>query len=313
MKGCAASSGTSLDTTGRVTAGDNAGTDAPRVAVLERKHPPGHAGALVERLVPALMARGAAVALVRPSAGALRIDQRPGCDLALLKSGEAVALHAAAAAEAWGVPVINTTAATRLAQDRIAWAIALQGTGSMPTCAPLWIAGGGREPRIPTAARSLERLVVKSRRGSRGEGLWHVRGRDLCGLARRLPAGPYVVMEWVGHEGEDLKVYVAGDWVGAIRRPFPASSLAEKRGRRVEIDGDVRRIVRDVGTRLGLHLYGCDLVAGPDGWRLVDVNAFPGYKGVDEAADAIADLALACVTPASTNPVERTARLEARA
>jgi hypothetical protein len=37
-----------------------------------------------------------------------------------------------------------------------------------------------------------------------------------------------------------------------------------------------------------LACYGCDFVRGPAGWTLVDVNAFPGYKGAVGAAAALA-------------------------
>ncbi len=47
-------------------------------------------------------------------------------------------------------------------------------------------------------------------------------------------------------------------------------------------------VVREAGLRLGLTCFGCDFVIGPDGWRLVDVNAFPGYKGAEEAPFALA-------------------------
>ena len=39
---------------------------------------------------------------------------------------------------------------------------------------------------------------------------------------------------------------------------------------------------------VGLHLAGVDLVIGPDGPTVVDVNPFPGYRGVDGAADGVA-------------------------
>jgi ribosomal protein S6--L-glutamate ligase len=95
-------------------------------------------------------------------------------------------------------------------------------------------------------------------------------------------------MEKVPHEGEDLKVYVAGGWMAAIERPFPAESLWDKLGRPATIPDDASEASREAGRLLGLTCYGCDFVRGPEGWALVDVNAFPGYKGVEGAPEALA-------------------------
>ena len=43
------------------------------------------------------------------------------------------------------------------------------------------------------------------------------------------------------------------------------------------------------GQAFGLGLYGLDLIETADGVRVVDLNFFPGYKGVPDAAPRIAD------------------------
>ena len=57
----------------------------------------------------------------------------------------------------------------------------------------------------------------------------------------------------------------------------------------MELDARTRDIVLKCGEVLGLHLYGVDLVRTERGPRVVDVNYFPGYKGVPGAAKLIAD------------------------
>jgi ribosomal protein S6--L-glutamate ligase len=57
----------------------------------------------------------------------------------------------------------------------------------------------------------------------------------------------------------------------------------------VELDARTRDIVLKCGEVLGLHLYGVDLVRTERGPFVVDVNYFPGYKGVPGAAKLIAD------------------------
>jgi ribosomal protein S6--L-glutamate ligase len=261
------------------------------LGVIERRHPPGYRGAVVERLVPLLREAGAGVELVHAELGMHRLDEAPPWDLVVLKSGSTAALHLAAAAEGWGVPSVNPAEATRLAQDKLAGASILQSAG-LPI-APAHTAWLG-----PTDAADGEKalgalrdrpVVVKAARGSRGVGLWTAEAGELGDLAAKLPAGPYLIMEMVPHVGDDLKVYVAGGWMAAIERPFPATSLEEKLGRPADVPEEVAEATREAGRLLGLTCYGCDFVRGPDGWVMVDVNAFPGYKGVDGAAEALVE------------------------
>ncbi|MDQ4069776.1 MAG: hypothetical protein M3203_09965, partial [Actinomycetota bacterium] len=50
-----------------------------------------------------------------------------------------------------------------------------------------------------------------------------------------------------------------------------------------------RRAAVAAGAALGLEIFGVDLVVGGDGPVVVDVNGFPGFKGVPPAAAWIAD------------------------
>jgi ribosomal protein S6--L-glutamate ligase len=50
-----------------------------------------------------------------------------------------------------------------------------------------------------------------------------------------------------------------------------------------------RNIVLRCGRVLRLHLYGVDLVSTENGPQVVDVNYFPGHKGVPGAAKLVAD------------------------
>jgi ribosomal protein S6--L-glutamate ligase len=256
-----------------------------RIGLLERPHPPGHQGALVDRLMPSLFAQGADVQLVHAELGSHRLDVAPPWDLVVLKSGSAAALHVAAAAQAWGIPCVNTPAATRTAQDKLVVALMLQDAG-LPVARSwaTWLdpAAAGE----PTVLDELP-LVVKAVRGSQGSGIWPVDAGGLAELRTRLPAGPYLVMEQVEHHGDDLKVYAAGDWLTAIERPFPARTLAAKLGRPAALPAEVAEATRAVGALVGLTCFGVDFVRGADGWVMVDVNAFPGYKGAEGVVETL--------------------------
>ena len=78
-----------------------------RIGLIERRHPPGYRGAVVQRLIPLLRDAGANVSLVHVELGLHRLAEAPPWDLVVLKSGSTAALHLAAAAEGWGVRSIN--------------------------------------------------------------------------------------------------------------------------------------------------------------------------------------------------------------
>jgi ribosomal protein S6--L-glutamate ligase len=287
-----------------------------RIGYIERPHPPGHRGSVTYRLIPLLRKRGAQIELVHAEKNLHRLDTAPPWDLVVLKSGSAAALHLAAAAEAQGTPSVNRSEHTRLAQDKLASAAILQRAGLPIAPAHLaWLGssiarskvsvrrsmGDGDSPVLtchaPEGPQLLMKqfgelserpLMVKAARGSRGAGLWGVEPGELPALAATLPEGPYLLMERVPHTGDDLKVFVAGEWMAATERPFPAASYADKLGRPAPLPSSVAEVAREAGRLLGLECFGCDFVKGPGGWVLVDVNAFPGYKGAIGAPESLA-------------------------
>jgi ribosomal protein S6--L-glutamate ligase len=102
------------------------------------------------------------------------------------------------------------------------------------------------------------------------------------------PTGPVLVQEHVRGCGEDLKVYVAGEEVFAVRKPFSADSFTRP-GRPVPVTPEVREMALRCGAACGLGLYGLDVIESPDGPVVVDLNYFPGYKGVPGVAALLAD------------------------
>jgi ribosomal protein S6--L-glutamate ligase len=55
------------------------------------------------------------------------------------------------------------------------------------------------------------------------------------------------------------------------------------------VSRELREIAVACGRILGLGLYGLDVLDTDEGPMVVDVNYFPGYKGVPGAAPLIAD------------------------
>jgi glutathione synthase/RimK-type ligase-like ATP-grasp enzyme len=86
----------------------------------------------------------------------------------------------------------------------------------------------------------------------------------------------------------DLKVFVIGDEVFGVRKAFGPDSFL-RAGEPVLLSAEVERIARHCGEAFGLGLYGLDLAEDDSGLYVVDVNYFPGYRGVPDAARRLAD------------------------
>ena len=53
---------------------------------------------------------------------------------------------------------------------------------------------------------------------------------------------------------------------------------------------EIEQIARRCGAAFGLEMYGLDVAEDPQaGPRVIDVNYFPGYRGVPHAARRVAD------------------------
>lgn len=211
-----------------------------------------------------------------------RVDTlEPEHDLYLLKSHTELSLSIAGALHARGARLLNPYGSCTAAQNKIVAASRLRAAGvPVPRS---WVTGDLQLLR-PIADRIP--LIVKPYLGHRGLGIHVVRTPDELELIP-APDAAVVVQEYVEGDGEDLKLYVVGDQVFGVRKPFSPTSFTVP-GRPCVVRDDVGEIALRVGSALGLGLYGIDVVEGPSGPVVVDVNYFPGYKGVPDAGALIA-------------------------
>ena len=204
-----------------------------------------------------------------------------GHDLVVLKSHTELALSLAAVLHDAEVPMLNPFPACAAIQDKIV-AVARMAAFGVPVPRS-WTTGdmtrlSGLGHRWP--------LVVKPHRGHRGAGVRIVGDQaELAGLD--APTTPVIVQEHVPGPGHDLKVYVVGEQVYAVRKRFAADSFTRP-GDPVPVSAQVREIALRCGEAFGVSLYGLDLIESPDGPVVVDLNYFPGYKGVPDVAPRIA-------------------------
>jgi ribosomal protein S6--L-glutamate ligase len=203
-------------------------------------------------------------------------------DLYLVKSHTELTLSLAAVLHARGARTLNPYPACAIVQDKITAAARLAAAGvPVPKS---WTTG---DLRLLAPLLDTWPVVVKPHRGHRGAGVVLVPDRSAM-AALPPPTGPVLVQEHVRGCGEDLKVYVAGEEVFAVRKPFSADSFTRP-GRAVPVTPEVREMALRCGAACGLGLYGLDVIESPDGPVVVDLNYFPGYKGVPGVAALLAD------------------------
>jgi ribosomal protein S6--L-glutamate ligase len=221
-------------------------------------------------------------------------DAHPPADLYLLKSHAPQALALARHLEERGARVVNSGAATACCQDRA-------------LLAQRMCAGGLPWPRTWSLA-TLESLLAHPELG--GSLPWplllksrYSRPQDLVvkvervaqvqALAARWGQEPIIVQELVANDGWDLKVWVIDQQVWAARRRSALEAPAAAASFPVapeELPRAWAHLALEIGRLCDLRLYGVDFLLGAQGPVAVDVNAFPGFRGVPGASSALVAL-----------------------
>lgn len=127
-------------------------------------------------------------------------------------------------------------------------------------------------------------VVVKPQRGVQGDGVLLLDGPA---PADPVTDGPWLVQDRVAGDGVDRKLYVVGDRVLGVLRRWPAPT--DRAGTPFAPDAGLVAVARAAARAVGLTVCGVDVVVSPDGPVVVDVNAFPGFKGVDGAVAVLVD------------------------
>lgn len=124
-------------------------------------------------------------------------------------------------------------------------------------------------------------VVVKAVSGAVGRGRQVIASRD-GPLPRGAPfPGPYLVEEHVASDRPETKLYRFGRRTAAIDATT---------GRRYgELPDGFEGLAERVSAALELTMCGIDVLDGPRGPTVVDVNPFPSAKRLDDAVSMITD------------------------
>ncbi len=203
-------------------------------------------------------------------------------DLYVLKSHAELWLSLAGVLHNRGARVLNPYPSCMAAHDKIVASERLR-TAHIPTPRS-WLTGDLIQLRQVVAKLPL---VIKPYIGGRGKDVYVVSDPYQLAALPRIQR-QWLVQELIPGPGEDLKVYVIGNEVFGLRKRLAPSS-PKTPGQPCAVSSEVRDIALRCGRAFGLGLYGLDVIESPDGPVVVDVNYFPSYKEIPNAAGRLAD------------------------
>jgi ribosomal protein S6--L-glutamate ligase len=231
-----------------------------------------------------LLARRGVAATVRyPEDELIRLDTLTvDADLYLLKSDTELSLSLATALEALGARVLNRAEASARAKDRIVAAAVLHRAGVRT---PRSLAA--EQPARLASHLHSGPLILKAHRGYHGAGLTVVDRPDALPAAD-MYGDVVFAQRYLDGARADLRVFAIGDEIFGVRKSFSPDSFLHY-GDPERLSSDIDRMARVCGEAFGLDLYGLDIAEADDGPYVVDINYFPGYRGVPDAAQRLAD------------------------
>lgn len=248
---------------------------------------------LVARGWPATLAvadQGKLITRLAPAGSPLRRSLwsrlEPG-DVVVARSRHPFALALLREAEALGAHTHEPWATIMAVRDKASSTLALARAG-LPV-PPTYLAS--RPADLADLPARAFPLLLKPPEGDNGQGLVLVEHAGALGSVD-WQQGLILAQPYLDSTGVDLKVYVAGTEIWAVRRPSP---LFGRNGRPVptRVTPALIELATGCGRVLGLRLFGVDVVESTHGPFVVDVNEFPNYSGVDEAPAVIGRLILA--------------------
>jgi glutathione synthase/RimK-type ligase-like ATP-grasp enzyme len=189
-------------------------------------------------------------------------------------------------AEMRGIPTLNRVAAIEAVVDKSSMAIDLARAGipTPPTFIGPTFALAGELPR------HCYPLILKPVRGDNAAGLRLVySAADLRALV--WPENPALAQSYLDSDGYDIKLYVIGEHVTAIRKPSPLHG--GETATPIPLTDKLAELARRCGQLFDLELYGVDCIDTPNGPVVIEVNDFPNYSAVPNANERLATHVLA--------------------
>ena len=187
-----------------------------------------------------------------------------------------------------GIPVVNSPDAIEVAADkyRILSRLKLKGL-------PVPESVVTEDPRL--ASRYFSKLggdvLIKPVFGSRGIGISRIKDRDLADrVFRTLRFYRHVLLlqRFIPHGTSDIRAFIVGGRViAAMRRRGDTWRTNISQGARaepLEISGEMEELALKAADAIGCEIAGVDLLEGPEGIKILEVNSQPGWRGLQSVA-----------------------------
>jgi ribosomal protein S6--L-glutamate ligase len=252
--------------------------------------------------VQAVAELGADVEIVHPLSRPLELTTlEVRHDLYVLRKLSGLSLSLAGALHELGATIVNSYPATVAIHDKIVASAVLRRAG-VPT--PATYTCG--EPADLAPLLDGGPLIVKPYAGGGGHHIHIVREpADLERLAYK-EREPVFAQRFHPPDGPDLKLYVIGDRVFGVRKQFPRRTVDEKTGEPFTPDAELQAMALACGRAFGIELYGVDVIESRGEPYVVDVGSLPGYRGVPDAPQLLAQYVVAATRRAGRGEVVTT-------
>jgi len=269
-----------------------------KVGILMMEYAETRRQSVMPEVVQILSDWGVRVDLIYPEQQLIDVASiRPEHDVYVLKASSNLAMSMAGALHAVNARIINPFPVAATLRDKIVTERVLRAAG-VPT--PDTFVADRAEHLVPLLAGGA--LVIKPYRGSRGRGVrvvWDI--DELDDLAAN--DGPLFAQRYRKPEGLDRKIYCIGSHIFGVERVWPALTYEAKLGQPFTITPELRDITLTCARAFGVDLLGLDIIISEGKPYVVDVNSFPGFKGVPDAALRLADYIFSAADrPTKTRP-----------
>jgi ribosomal protein S6--L-glutamate ligase len=221
----------------------------------------------------------------RPAKGGTLPDAVSESSLVVQRGLDQAGLALAARLEDAGVRCINPIAATLTCHDRASVMRALSDadipvpeTRVVPTWMEFLSLANGRQ------------IVAKTLDGNAGRGV-----NVLISPSGILPSdapfeGPFIAQQYLPNSSTVQKLYVAGHQTRGLLKNSPLLPEPIDASVPFEVDPELQDVAARIAEALQLDVFGADIILGPDGPAVIDVNPFPGFRGVREGPSPITSL-----------------------
>jgi len=175
---------------------------------------------------------------------------------------------------------------------------------------PSWIQNSKNKKKFRSWARSKLPIVLKSHNQHDKYNRFNFLLRNMEELQtfydryKNFIYYDIYVQKFIECDGIDRKIYVIGDNVFGVKRENPIYIFMKKNPQDIDVDSlerneikikdDIRHLTKILSKELNLKIFGYDLIKPLDDDRfyLVDLNDFPGFKGIKNVEIVLANYIL---------------------